>query len=85
MSLVALVVSCAAAGCKDEDIFEACTRLCQERITCAEERKLTPPTQTGCETACISTRGNYFVELALEDCKDKTSCEFEKCVNPDYL
>lgn len=79
--LFAVVVSCAAAGCKDEEIFQACYQLCQARIACAEERDETPPNQTGCETACLGVKGNDFVARA-EECEGETSCDFVTCADP---
>jgi hypothetical protein len=81
MSLFALVVSCAAAGCKDEEILQACYQLCQARIACAEENEETPPNQTGCETACLGAKGNDFVARAKE-CEQETSCDFVACADP---
>ncbi|WP_437671314.1 hypothetical protein [Sorangium sp. So ce131] len=71
-----------AAGCKDEENLHACHELCKNRILCEEERGNSPPSQTGCETACLGLKGEELV-ARTEVCVSKASCDYVACVDSD--
>lgn len=69
------------AGCKDEEILNACSELCKHRILCAEENDAPPPSKTSCETACLGLEGNDLVERT-EECVNEASCDYVACADP---
>lgn len=74
------LVAAAVAGCKDEEDLHACSELCKHRILCAEENGTPPPSQTGCETACLGLEGDGLVERTKE-CVSFASCEYVLCAD----
>ncbi|WP_437275873.1 hypothetical protein WME90_32105 [Sorangium sp. So ce375] len=79
--VIAAALGLFAAGCKDEEILNACSELCKHRILCAEENKVPPPSKTSCETACLGIEGNDLIERT-EACVNEASCDFVACADP---
>jgi hypothetical protein len=77
----AIPLSLALAGCPDDELLEACTQLCEQRVACDKENGKADTKQGSCETACIPTHGDEFVKRSAE-CTDKSSCEYVTCADP---
>jgi hypothetical protein len=79
--LVVLLGGLALSGCNDE-LTQACTELCKQRINCEKELGNAPPSQGSCETACIGLhQTDDFVEKS-DACQNKASCEYVACASP---
>lgn len=78
--IMAMLAGLTLGGCQNEELKEACTESCTQRIACDKEKGTTTTTSQGsCETACL-LKGDDFVEQS-DACSGKESCEYTTCMD----
>jgi hypothetical protein len=78
-TVLALLALPALTACQDEELKEACSDVCAQRIACDKEEGTGTTSQGNCETACL-LQGDAIVDKSNE-CSGKEACEYTACID----